>query len=101
MSVTQEAVLKALSHVDDPVLKKDLVTLNMIRNIQIEAGKVSFDVELTTPACPMKDMIQNACINAVKHFVSKDLEVVPNMTSRVTTTREEKEVLPGVKNILN
>lgn len=100
MSVTKEAVLKALSHVDDPDLKKDLVTLNMIKNIEINEAQVKFDVELTTPACPMKDMIQNACINAVKHFVSKDLEVVPNMTSRVTTSREEKDVLPGVKNII-
>jgi ATP-binding protein involved in chromosome partitioning len=100
MSVTKEAVLEALSHVDDPDLKKDLVTLNMIKNIEIEPGIVKFDVELTTPACPMKDMIQNACVNAVKHFVSKELEVTPNMTSRVTTSREEKEVLPGVKNII-
>ncbi|MFT5480311.1 MAG: ATP-binding protein involved in chromosome partitioning [bacterium] len=100
MSVTKEAVLAALSHVDDPDLKKDLVTLNMIKNVEIEPGIVKFDVELTTPACPMKDMIQNACVNAVKHFVSKELEVTPNMTSRVTTSREEKEVLPGVKNII-
>ena len=100
MSVTKEAILAALSHVDDPDLKKDLVTLNMIKNIQIEDTKVQFDVELTTPACPMKDMIQNACVNAVQHFVSKDLEVTPNMTSRVTTNRQEKEVLPGVKNII-
>ncbi len=100
MSVTEEAILKALSHVDDPDLKKDLVTLNMIKNIQIEDNSVQFDVELTTPACPMKDMIQNACVNAVQHFVSKDLQVTPNMTSRVTTTREEKDVLPGVKNII-
>lgn len=100
MNVTEEAVLEALSHVDDPDLKKDLVTLNMIKNIEIEPGKIRFDVELTTPACPMKDMIQNACVNAVQHFVSKDLEVTPNMTSRVTTVREEKEVLPGVKNII-
>ena len=100
MSVTKEKILEALSHVDDPDLKKDLVTLNMIQNISIEGNKVAFDVELTTPACPMKDMIQNACVNAVKHFVGKDLEVSPNMTSRVTSAREEKEVLPGVKNII-
>ena len=100
MSVTKEAILEALSHVDDPDLKKDLVTLNMIKNIEIEGKKIRFDVELTTPACPMKDMIQNACVNAVQHLVSKDLEVTPNMTSRVTTSREEKEVLPGVKNII-
>ncbi|MBO6517528.1 MAG: Mrp/NBP35 family ATP-binding protein [Bacteroidia bacterium] len=100
MSVTEEAVKKALSHVDDPDLKKDLVTLNMIQNVVIKGNKVTFDVELTTPACPMKDMIRNACINAVQHFVGKELEVEPNMTSKVTSSREVKEVLPGVKNII-
>jgi ATP-binding protein involved in chromosome partitioning len=100
MNVTEEAILSALSHVDDPDLKKDLVTLNMIQNIAIEDKLVRFDVVLTTPACPMKDMIQNACVNAVKHFVSNELVVEPNMTSNVTTNRETKEVLPGVKNII-
>ena len=100
MTVTKEAILNALSHVDDPDLKKDLVTLNMIQNIEIEDKLVRFDVELTTPACPMKDMIQNACVNAVKHFVDKDLDVQPNMTSKVTSTREIAEVLPDVKNII-
>lgn len=100
MNVTEEQVLNALSHVDDPDLKKDLVTLRMIQNIEIKDNEVRFDVELTTPACPMKDMIQNACINAVQHFVSKELTVIPNMTSKVTSSREVKEVLPGVKNII-
>jgi ATP-binding protein involved in chromosome partitioning len=45
-------------------------------------------------------MIQNACINAVKHFVDKDLDVQPNMTSKVTSSREVKEVLPYVKNVI-
>ncbi|MFT5723900.1 MAG: ATP-binding protein involved in chromosome partitioning [Bacteroidia bacterium] len=100
MSITKEAILSALSHVDDPDLNKDLVTLNMIQKIEIDENQIRFDVVLTTPACPMKDMIQNACVNAVQHFVSKDLEVIPNMTSNVTSSREEKEVLPGVKNII-
>ncbi len=100
MSITSEQILHALSHVDDPDLKKDLVTLNMIQNIEIEDKTVKFDVELTTPACPMKDMIQNACVNAVKHFVAKDLDVHPNMTSKVTSSREVKEVLPDVKNVI-
>ncbi|MCB9262495.1 MAG: Mrp/NBP35 family ATP-binding protein [Flavobacteriales bacterium] len=100
MSYSKEQILSALSHVDDPDLKKDLVTLNMIQNIEIEGNTIKFDVVLTTPACPLKDMIKNACINAVKHFVSKELEVIPNMTSKVTTAREAKEVLPQVKNII-
>ncbi len=98
--IEQEQILHALSHVDDPDLNKDLVTLNMIKNIEITDQKVSFDVELTTPACPMKDMIQNACVNAVHHFVDKDIEVVPNMTSRVTSARDQVQLLPDVRNII-
>lgn len=98
--ITQQQVLSALSHVEEPDLKKDLVTLNMIRDIAINGNRVSFSVVLTTPACPLKDLIHNACVNAIKYFVSKDAEVTVNMTSKVTTQRNEAAVLPGVKNII-
>src|SRR5690606_40235423 len=81
--ITKEQVLKALSYVEDPDFKKDLVTLNMIKDIEITPSTLSFSVELTTPACPMKDHLENACRNAITHFVSKDIEVKINMTSRV------------------
>ncbi len=98
MSITREQVLKALSYVEDPDLKKDLVTLNMIEDVLIEGNRVSFSVVLTTPACPLKSMIENACRNAILHFVSKDAELKINMTSRVTTPKNVG--LPGVKNII-
>jgi ATP-binding protein involved in chromosome partitioning len=101
MSITKEKVLEALSYVDDPDLKKDLVTLNMIRDIEIDGKKVSFSVVLTTPACPMKTMIQNACINAILHYVDAEAEVTANMTSQVTSGRDNKNnMLPGVRNII-
>lgn len=98
--ITRQQVLHALGHVQEPDLQKDLVTLNMIRDIAIDGQKVSFSVVLTTPACPLKDLIQNACINAIKHFISKDAEVEVNMTSNVSTQRQGAAVLPGVKNII-
>ncbi|WP_118976088.1 Mrp/NBP35 family ATP-binding protein [Taibaiella koreensis] len=99
--ITEEAVLKALTNVDDPDLGKDLVTLNMIKDIKIEDKQVSFTVELTTPACPMKDMIRSACVNAVKIFVDKEAQVTVNMTARVNSNRKDGgTVLPGVKNII-
>src|SRR6201999_2488298 len=52
----------------------------------------------TTPACPLKDMIHNACRNAILHFVSKDADVHINMTSQVTT--QKNTGVPGVKNII-
>lgn len=98
MSITREEVLKALSYVEDPDLKKDLVTLNMIEDVQIEGNRISFSVVLTTPACPLKSMIENACRNAILHFVSKDADLHINMTSRVTTPKNVG--VPGVKNII-
>lgn len=98
MSITREEVLKALSYVEDPDLKKDLVTLNMIEDVQIDGNRVSFSVVLTTPACPLKSMIENACRNAILHFVSKEADLHINMTSRVTTPKNVG--VPGVKNII-
>lgn len=98
MNITREQVIKALSYVEDPDLKKDLVTLNMIEDVIIDGNKVSFSVVLTTPACPLKTMIENACRNAILHFVSKDAELKINMTSRVTTPKNVG--VPGVKNII-
>ncbi|WP_394767668.1 iron-sulfur cluster assembly protein, partial [Ferruginibacter sp.] len=78
--MTKEDILKALSNVQEPDLGQDLVTLNMIQNVVIEGNDVSFTVVLTTPACPMKDHIQNACINAVKILVNKEAVVTVNFT---------------------
>jgi ATP-binding protein involved in chromosome partitioning len=79
MSFTKEQILDALKHVDDPDLKKDLVTLKMIENIKIEGKKVTFDLVLTTPACPLKDLMQKDCENAIHEHVDKDIEVVVKM----------------------
>jgi ATP-binding protein involved in chromosome partitioning len=99
--MTKDDILKALSNVQEPDLGKDLVTLNMVKDIQIEGNYVSFTVVLTTPACPLKDMIKNACINAVKILVSKEAIVNVNFTSKTTTNRTDPEtVLPKVKNII-
>ncbi|MBL4678607.1 MAG: Mrp/NBP35 family ATP-binding protein [Mucilaginibacter sp.] len=98
MNITKEQVLQALSHVEEPDLKKDLVTLNMIQDIHIEGNKLAFSVVLTTPACPLKGLIENACRNAIGHFISKEIEVTVNMTSQVTTQRNTG--VPGVKNII-
>jgi ATP-binding protein involved in chromosome partitioning len=99
--ITEAAILQALSNVDDPDLKKDIVTLNMVKDIAIDGKKVSFTVELTTPACPMKDLIRNACINAIRIFVDKEAETIINMTARVNSNRKDNgQVLAKVKNII-
>jgi ATP-binding protein involved in chromosome partitioning len=101
MEITHDQVLKALSYVEDPDLKKDLVTLNMIRDLSIDGLKVSFTVMLTTPACPLKAMIEQACRNAIIHYVSPEADVNIKMDAQVTTHRgSEEELIPGVKNVI-
>jgi ATP-binding protein involved in chromosome partitioning len=99
--MTKDDILRALSNVQEPDLGKDLVTLNMVKDIEIEGNYVAFTVVLTTPACPLKDMIKNACINAVKILVNKEATVNVKFTSNTTSKRKEGDVvLPQVKNII-
>lgn len=98
--MNKEAVLLALKEVQDPDLKKDLVTLNMIQNVVIGDGTLSFDVVLTTPACPMKELIKNDCVKAIEKHLGSDIELKINMTSSVTTIRNNAPLLPNVKNII-
>ncbi len=97
----KEKILAALSNVDDPDLKKDIVTLGMVQDLVIEGNKVTFRLVLTTPACPLKEMIKNACLNAIHHLVDKDLEVEIVIDSMVTTQkRTTGDPLSGIKNII-
>lgn len=99
MSISREDILKALSTVQDPDLKKDLVTLNMIKDVEASSHKVSFTVVLTTPACPLKEKIRKDCENAVTPVIGKaKLEIT--MSSSVTSLRDQAPLLPGVKNII-
>ena len=101
MAITREEVIEALKNVIEPDLKKDLITLNMIENIVVDGKTVGFDVILTTPACPMKEMIRMACVNAIIHFVDKEAEVTVNMLAKTTSGRPSNDaLLPGVKNII-
>jgi ATP-binding protein involved in chromosome partitioning len=99
--MTEEAILQALSNVQEPDLGKDLVTLNMVKDVKISGNDVSFTIVLTTPACPMKDMMRTASENAVKLLVYKEANVQVNFTANTTSTRKENlQILSGVKNII-
>lgn len=100
MAFSKSDILKALSTVNDPDLKRDLVTLNMITDVEVSEGSVSFTVVLTTPACPLKEKIKGDCIEAVVAVVGKDVALNIKMTSSVTSTRDNTPLLPGVKNII-
>ncbi len=99
--MTNEDILKALSNVQEPDLGKDLVTLNMVKDITIDGNNVAFTIVLTTPACPMKDMMRMASENAVKLLVNKEAVVTVNFTANTSSNRKDaKTILKGVKNII-
>jgi ATP-binding protein involved in chromosome partitioning len=97
----KESVLEVLRPVQDPELQKSLVELNMIRNVQIDQGKVSFTLVLTTPACPLREFIVEDCQKAVK-----TLPGVEKVEVEVTAETPQQKGLPdrqgidGVKNII-
>ena len=99
--MTDKDILKALSTVQEPDLKKDLVTLDMIKDISIEGNYISFTIVLTTPACPLKDVLKNDCAKAIKTLVNQSAVVNIKFSSDTTTKRSDSgAVLPKVKNII-
>lgn len=100
MDITKEQVLEALKNVEDPDLKKDLVTLGMIKDLEVAGKNVSFTVVLTTPACPMKELIHKACVNSILHFIDEEATVNVKMTSDVSSRNSSGPLLPKVKNII-
>ena len=98
--ISKEDILAALSNVEEPDLKKDLVTLNMIKDVAVEGSKISFTVVLTTPACPLKEVIRKRCMDALEEKLGTEIEVDISMTAEVTSIRNNNPQLPGVKNII-
>jgi len=97
----KEKVLEALTSVQEPDLGKDIVTLNMVKDIVIEGKYISFTVVLTTPACPLKDMIKKACVLAIHDQVDRDAMVNIKFTANTNSNRQDpKTVLPKVRNII-
>jgi ATP-binding protein involved in chromosome partitioning len=99
--LNSDSVLSVLQPVQDPELRKSLVELNMIRNVKIDGGKVSFTLVLTTPACPLREFIVEDCQKAVKQ-----LPGVTDVSVEVTAETPQQKSLPdrtgisGVKNIV-
>ena len=101
-AVSESSVLDALRGVRDPDLNRDIVTLKFIKNLRIEGGRVAFSIELTTPACPVKDQMREQArqlVAALPGVTTVDIE----MTAQVRSTANvdsAKAPVPGVKNII-
>ena len=95
-------VLEALRVVKDPDLHRDIVSLNFVKDLKIVGSDVSFTIELTTPACPVRDELQSASVKAIKDAIGDVGEIRVAMTSNVQQHGSMKaaNVLPGVKNTI-
>lgn len=96
---TVEQVLAALSHVQDPELHRDLVSLGMIRDIRFEGTIAHFEVVLTTPACPLKSRIEEDCRKAVLDRMPDVTDIAITWGAQVPKPRQQ-EVLPGVRHVV-
>lgn len=97
---TSEQVLNALKGVMDPDLRKDIVSLGFVKNLKIDGGRVSFDVALTTPACPVKDQMRDQALELVRGLpgvTGVDIQ----MTAEVKQAPQmNKTALSSVRNIV-
>src|SRR4051812_49720728 len=102
MAVEQAPVLEALRVVRDPDLNRDIVSLGFIKNLRIDGGSVAFTIELTTPACPVKDQMRDQARAAVMQLAGVTAVDV-NMSARVREavgSDGPRQSLPGVKNVI-
>lgn len=100
MKISEDRIKHALAQVIDPDLDKDLVSLNMISDIHSTDTIISFTLVLTTPACPLKNELKQACIDSIHNNIGKEYEVRVKFSSKVAEAKKNKSILPGVKNII-
>ena len=96
-----KSILEVLRPVQDPELQKSLVELNMIRNVAVDGGKVSFTLVLTTPACPLREFIVEDCEKAVKQLPGiESVEVEVTAETPQQKSLPDRASIPGIKNII-
>jgi len=99
-AITEDAVRQALKSIVDPDLGKDIVTLGFVKNLAIKGGDVSFTIELTTPACPVKEKFKNDATAAVKGIGASKVEVEMTSNVRSATAQNRQNPCPQIKNII-
>jgi len=103
-AITREQVIDALRTVQDPELHRDLVSLDMVKDVRLEGPRVRLEIELTTPACPLKDTIRIDCENALRPLGIDDLQITWSARVRSTVSQQVASgmapVLEGVRNVI-
>lgn len=101
MAATEAQILDRLRTIEDPDLRRDIVSLGFVKNVKIEGGKVSFDIDLTTPACPVRDQMEaaaRAAVGAIPGVQSVNIRLTS--TARGYGLANLSENLKGVRNII-
>jgi len=101
-TISESVVLEALKVVTDPDLGRDIVSLGFVKDLVVDGGRVSFTIELTTPACPVKDQMREQATSAVAELAGVsdvDVEMTASVRSAVSPN-SERAPIPGVKNVI-
>ncbi len=99
--MTRDEIIGVLANIKDPDLHKDIVSLGFVKNVQLTDHKVDIEIQLTTPACPVRDDMKKQAVEEVRRLGFKgDINVV--MTSQVVgqSNQVKEQILPGVKNTI-
>ena len=99
-SLTESAVIDALRAVQEPELGRDIVTLDMVKDVAIDGTAIAFTIELTTPACPLKDEIEGNARSVLAAIGAETVEITWGAMVRRAQPRQAEQLLPGVKNVI-
>ena len=98
-TVDKDAIMRALNMIQDPDLGRSIVELGFIKNLRACGGNVAFDIELTTPACPVKEQMHDQAIDLVKQIEGVE-NVAVNMTAKTRQLVDIRGGIPGIKNTI-
>jgi ATP-binding protein involved in chromosome partitioning len=100
LSLTHDAVIEAMRTVQEPELGRDLISLDMVKNVVIDGSALSMTIELTTPACPLKDEIERTTNAALGAIGASKVDITWGAMVRRSQPRQPEQLVPGVKNII-
>src|SRR5688500_5540242 len=98
--ISETQIFDALKHVQEPELGRDIVSLNMVKDVAISDTDVSLKIELTTPACPLKDEIERNVHSALNEIGANEVTITWGAMVRRAQPAQAQQLLPGVKNII-
>jgi ATP-binding protein involved in chromosome partitioning len=99
-ALTEAAIYEALRTVQEPELGGDLVSRQMVKDLAVDGSHVAFTIELTTPACPLKDEIEANVASALRPLGAETIDISWGAMVRRSTPRQSQQLVPGVKNII-